>query len=79
MRPDDSCPEDARAFARWSALGAECPSGHDSEFTPDGECVECLKLGADDASEADHARDEARERAQDAGTYRDATGAWDGE
>lgn len=67
MGRDDYCPEDARAFARWGALGRDC--GHESECTPDGECIECLRLGDEDAAHADHEReydkDEAWSRAQD--------------
>lgn len=76
MSRDDSCPEDARAFARWDRLGRDC--GHDCGWTHYGECVQCLKLESeaacrddDDDDDDDHDRacdsdrDAAWERAQD--------------
>lgn len=75
MGRDDYCPEDARAFSSWSALGSDC--GHDSECTPDGECIECLRLGAEDDARADHESDAAWEREQDDAMYARTDDAWE--
>lgn len=66
-RESDCCPEDARAFARWDRLGQTC--GHDltdeDAVSPDGECIECIKLADEDA--ADRHRDAMVDRYRDEG------------